>query len=298
VSAVPEDEFATLAANAAEVGLPWVGPPAVQRVSVADAEGRTLSAIRWGQLDPQVVLVHGAAQNAHTWDTVALALGRPAVAPDLPGHGRSDWRSDHDYRPEVLADALEVVVERLAPHASTVVGMSLGGLSALVLAARRPELVRRLVLVDITPGVDAAKARAIVEFVAGPERFGSFEEILARTVAHNPGRSASSLRRGVIHNARQLPDGSWAWRWDPQRRIRLGEEVDSAALWDALGATRMPLTLVRAGRSAVVDDADVAELRRRRPDAEVLVVDDAGHSVQGDQPLVLAEIIAERSESG
>ncbi len=58
-----------------------------------------LSALRWGTAEPELVFLHGGAQNAHTWDTVALALNRPLLAIDLPGHGHSDWRSDHSYFP-------------------------------------------------------------------------------------------------------------------------------------------------------------------------------------------------------
>jgi pimeloyl-ACP methyl ester carboxylesterase len=65
-------------------------------------------------------------------------------------------------------------------------------------------------------------------------------------------------------------------------------------LWDAVSRLRMPLTLVRGSLSPVVDDEDVAELLRRYPSAVVEVVEDAGHSVQGDKPLDLARILADR----
>ena len=80
-----------------------------------------------------------------------------------------------------------------------------------------PELVRSLVLVDITPGVDEHKAGAIVAFVNGPESFPSFDELLARTIEFNPTRSESSLRRGILHNAEQREDGSWVWRYARHR---------------------------------------------------------------------------------
>src|SRR5437773_2724204 len=98
------EEFALLRENAEEAGLPWAGPPAVERRSIELPDGRGLSGLAWGTGDPELVLLHGGAQNAHTWDTVALALGRPLVAVDLPGHGRSDWRDDHEYSPPTMAD--------------------------------------------------------------------------------------------------------------------------------------------------------------------------------------------------
>jgi pimeloyl-ACP methyl ester carboxylesterase len=284
------DELGLLHENAEEAGIP-LDPLPIQRVEV---DG--VSALRWGEEPPEIVLLHGGAQNAHTWDTVALALGRPLVAVDLPGHGRSAWRDDHDYRPSANAPAVARAVEELAADAAVVVGMSLGGLTAAALAALRPDLVRRLVLVDVTPGVNRDKAAEIIAFVSGPETFATFDEILERTVQFNPTRSVPSLRRGILHNALELPDGTWSWRYDRMRESPIeGDQAaeELARLWDVLGdaAGTGPLLLARGSTSPVVDDADVAELVRRRPDAEVVVVDRAGHSIQGDRPLALAALV-------
>ena len=91
---IPYDEFALFRENADEFGLPWNGPPAVRRVATALGDGRALSSLVWGERAPELVLLHGGAQNAHTWDTVALALDRPLVCIDLPGHGHSDAPAD------------------------------------------------------------------------------------------------------------------------------------------------------------------------------------------------------------
>jgi pimeloyl-ACP methyl ester carboxylesterase len=286
------DEFSLLHENADEAGIPWRGQPAVERRSVALPDGRAVRALVWGTGPPEVVLLHGGAQNAHTWDTVALAMDRPVVAIDLPGHGRSDWRDDHDYRPVTMAADVELAVRELAPEAELLVGMSLGGLTALCLTARAPDLVRRLAVVDVTPGTDRAKAEPILTFVSGPERFASFDELLERTVTHNPTRSVSSLRRGVLHNATEDPDGSWRWRWDPQH-LPGAPSVEFGDLWAAVDAVRVPFLLLRGSLSGVVDDDDVAEVRRRVPSVRVEVVDGAGHSIQGDRPVELARLLSE-----
>ena len=287
------DEFGLLADNAAEAGLPWTGPPALRRESVEVAPGQQVSVLVWGEGDPELVLLHGGAQNAHTWDTVALALHRPLIAVDLPGHGRSSWRADRDYWPLRNAEAVAAVVAALAPNAGAVAGMSLGGLTAIRLAATHPDLVRRLVVVDVTPGVNAAKAAPITAFVAGPQTFASFDELLARTVKFSPSRSVSSLRRGLLHNARPQPDGRWAWRYD---RLRPPDgELDFAPLWADLSAVTVPVMLVCGAESGVVSDQDRAEFTSRQPGARLEMVDGAGHSVQGDRPLELAALIADFS---
>ncbi|WP_019929953.1 alpha/beta fold hydrolase [Nocardia sp. BMG111209] len=286
------DEFGLFTENAEEAGLELAGPPRVRRFSVDIGGGRRVSGLRWGDGEPELVLLHGGAQNAHTWDTVALALNRPLVAVDLPGHGHSDWWDDHLYTPDLLAAAVAVVIETMAPQAEAVVGMSLGGLTSLRLTAQHPELVRRLVLVDVTPGTGdhPGKTAAIAAFVGGPADFASFDEILDRTVTHNPGRSVRSLRRGVLHNARPRADGRWVWRYDRLRPTADGT-MNFGPLWEDVSAVRAPLLLVRGGRSPVVDDDDVAELLRRQPEARVVVVAEAGHSVQGDRPVELAALI-------
>jgi pimeloyl-ACP methyl ester carboxylesterase len=314
VERVPYDEFSYFHENAQEFGLPFDGPPTVRR-EVVDVEGaRTISSLVWGASPPELVLLHGGAQNAHTWDTVALALGRPLLAPDLPGHGHSGDSKGGLMDLADGADDIADTIQALVPEPRPLVGMSLGGLTAIALADRHPDLVPSLVLVDVTPGVNSDKAAAIAAFVNGPPNFESFDELLARTIEFNPTRTESSLRRGILHNAEQLDDGSWRWRHTRRGAVLgMGDErgdadeggalverdpveravPDRSHLWDVIEGLDAPLMLVRGMREqSVVDDDDEGELRRRRPDARIEHVD-AGHSVQGDQPVELARLIAD-----
>jgi pimeloyl-ACP methyl ester carboxylesterase len=297
------DEFGLFHENAAEYGLPFDAPPVVRREFVEVAPGRRLSALVWKRGEPELVLVHGGSQNAHTWDTVAMALDRPLVAIDLPGHGHSDGPGDlREGQLSAQGNAVDVaaVVRRLAPAAQAVVGMSLGGVTTIALSAEAPELVRKVVLVDILPGIKSERARHIADFVNGPPSFTSLDELLERTARFNPTRSRSSLLRGILHNAEQQPDGTWVWRWarhrppisdvDPPRSeapVTRHEE-----LWDAVSQLAVPLLLVRGMRpDSVLGDEDEQELRRRLPSAQIAHVEAAGHSVQGDAPLELAALI-------
>jgi pimeloyl-ACP methyl ester carboxylesterase len=267
---------------------------------VAVDDSRRLSALVWGSAAPELVFLHGGAQNAHTWDTVALALDRPLVAIDLPGHGHSDGGREGQLDLEDNAADVAAAIRALAPSARAVVGMSLGGLTTIALARLAPELVRAMVLVDITPGVTAEKAKAITDFVNGPASFPSFDELLKRTMEHNPTRSEASLRRGILHNAEQRDDGSWVWRYARHRQLGPDAEqaerpvTDRSDLWDVIAGLTVPVLLVRGMRpQSVVDDGDEAELLRRLPSARVVRVQEAGHSVQGDTPVELARIIDE-----
>jgi pimeloyl-ACP methyl ester carboxylesterase len=297
----PYDEFGMLAENAAELGLDLANPPAVARRSVSAAPEQEVSAIIWGDTEPQLVFLHGGGQNAHTWDSVILALGVPAVAVDLPGHGHSDRRVDRNYGPWRNSDAMAAVIEELAPDALAVVGMSLGGATTICFAATRPDLVRRAVIIDVTPQVnDPGRAmtpehRGSVALLEGPPSYASFEEAHAATLALSPKRTQSAVRRGVRHNMVRLPDGRWAWRYD-LFGPRTGPDVgwgDFTPLWEDVTAIVVPTMVVQGGDSAYVLPEDRAEFERRLPTVCWAVVDGAGHAVQSDQPLALAELIRE-----
>lgn len=295
---IPYDEMSMFYENAEEFGIPYK-PPVVERVWTDLGDGRRLSSLAWGGTAPEYVFVHGGAQNAHTWDTVLLALDRPALAVDLPGHGHSDGGRRGYLDPYDNAEDVAVAVEQLAPGAKAIVGMSFGGLTSIALAERHPSLVSKLVLVDVTPGVTGEKSGAIAAFVNGPESFPDLDAILARTVEHNPTRSVSSLRRGILHNAEQKQDGSWVWRYARHRGRPFAPPDGDAArdysgLWDGLEAVRVPIMLLRGMRpQSVVHDADEVELLRRQPSARVEHLAEAGHSIQGDMPLELAGLISD-----
>jgi len=300
------DEFGYLHENAAEIGIPFPGRPDVARGFVEVAPGRSLSYLRWGTADPEVVFLHGGGQNAHTWDYVALALGRPAIAVDLPGHGHSYWRPDRNYGAWRGAEAVAAALPTLAPNARVVVGMSLGGATLIRLAATRPDLCRRAVIVDVTPHVTGVRERltraelGTVALVGAQPTYPSFEEMAATAVALSPYRAASGVRRGVRHNAHRRPDGSWTWRYDLSGPPPANSEhrSDLARLWDDVDALKVPTMLVRGGESKFVSDEDAAEFRRRQPTARYEVVPGAGHAVQSDQPLALTALISDFAFAG
>jgi esterase len=284
-------EFSLLAENAEQAGV--TGPlPMVERLD-ADTSNGKVSALRWGSSAPRIVFFHGGGQNAHTWDTVIVGLGEPALAVDLPGHGHSGWREDGDYSPRHNADAVAPVLRDFAPTAELIVGMSLGGLTAIRVGAIAPELVRELVLVDVTPSAlhryaeMTTEQQGTVALVSGEREFPSFQAMLDATIAAAPHREVKALRRGVFHNSRRLDNGNWAWRYDNIRKV-----PEFGDLWNDVDALTAPVTLVRGGSSPFVSDEDAAELTQRATHfRQAHVVENAGHSVQSDQPLALIELL-------
>jgi esterase len=291
-------EFTSLVDVADELGHDHAVIPRVTRQSVTVDGDQQISVLVWGTKEPELAFLHGGAQNAHTWDLVALELGRPAIAIDLPGHGHSSWRTDRDYGPRSNATVAAVAIERLAPNASAVVGMSLGGLTTIALAATRPDLVRRAILVDVTPGsVEASRTmtteqRGATVLTRGPRAFSNLEDMVTAAVHASPRRPPTAVRRGVIHNTKQLPDGTWAWRYDLRETDQSDRQLAAVEeLWDDLATLHMPCMLVKGGDSVFVTAGDCSEVTKRLPATRIEEVPGAGHAVQSDQPKALAALI-------
>jgi pimeloyl-ACP methyl ester carboxylesterase len=299
----PYDEFAMVAENAAEMGVAWPRHHMPRRELVTLASGQGVSVIRWGDADPELVFLHGGGQNAHTWDSVIVALGRPTLAIDLPGHGHSDRRADRNYGPWENGLAVAEVIERLAPNAACTVGMSLGGATNIRLAATRPDLVRKAVIVDVTPSVNeegrvmTPEQRGTVALVSGPPTYESFEAVFEVTMKASPFRTEAGVRRGLRHNMVRLDDGRWRWRYDLGGNADDAEAakqwIDFRPMWYDVASIRVPTMLVLGGESVFVVPEDVEQFRRRLPSARVETVAGAGHAVQSDQPQVLVDLLAD-----
>lgn len=311
-------EFSFLAAQAAHNGI--AGPlPIPTRLQLTLSDGRTLSALRYDPATghdpaagPELTFLHGAGLNAHTWDTTILALGLPALAIDLAGHGDSSWRTDARYTAETLAPDVVSALEAWTRRPQLLVGQSLGGLTAAAVAASLPDLVRELVVVDITPGVDPdAGPTQIRRFFAGPTDWASRDELVERALSFGLGGSRAAAERGVYLNSRVRDDGRVEWK---HHFAHLAAAANAAATasaagattpgspapdpvsgvlpttgWDDLARVSAPITLIR-GDHGYVTEADAAEYTRRLPAASVVTVS-SGHNVHEELPVELAGLL-------
>jgi pimeloyl-ACP methyl ester carboxylesterase len=244
----------------------------------------------WGTAGrPPIVFLHGGGLNAHTWDLVCLALRREhhCLALDQRGHGESEWSPEMDYTIESQVGDLEAFVDRLGLDRFVLVGMSLGGANGLAWAGRHSERLAGLVLVDVGPETRAAGAQKIAAFTSEKKPFDSIDEVIERALSFNPRRDATLLRRSLLQNLRRLPNGQLTWKHDRRHRGKVDMHALAQrrrALWTEIPKITCPTLVVRGARSDVFHDADAAKLAETLPRGEWVRVEDAGHTVQGDNP--------------
>jgi len=250
----------------------------------ADIQGRRSA--------PPVLLLHGGGQTRHAWGGTTRALvdvGFLVVTLDQRGHGESDWAADADYTLDAYVADLRAVLAQLDRPAA-LVGASLGGVASLLAAGEPPAApCSALVLVDITPRIDAAGRERIGRFMnSHREGFASIEEAADAVARYLPHRPRPADVSGLARNLRVEEDGRYHWHWDPafirsnwpprQYHARLPERMEAAA-----AAVTAPMLLVRGARSEIVTEEAAEAFRRLAPTAEYVDVAGAAHMVAGDR---------------
>jgi len=254
----------------------------------------------WGTAGRRpIVFLHGAALNAHTWDVVCLALRQQyhCLAVDHRGHGESAWSEDADYSSDAHRGDVEAFADHLKLDQFVLVGHSMGGFNAFNYAFHHSNRLAALVLVDAGPSMLAKGARRIVEFVTETAELDSLEEIIRKAMEFNPRRDPRLLRRSLLHNFRQKPDGKWVRKndlrmWHGMRkreheRERLKERFRQAK------QVSCPTLIVQGSRSDIFTSEDAQKLATQFCDGHYAQVEEAGHTVQGDNPRVFAQVLSE-----
>jgi pimeloyl-ACP methyl ester carboxylesterase len=239
---------------------------------------------------PPVVLLHGGGQTRHSWGTAMRELaaqGYYVINLDARGHGDSGWAPDGDYSFAAMVQDLACVIGMLASPPA-LVGASMGGATALTLVGTSPmSAATALVLVDIVPTVNPEGAKKIQAFMSGNVHgFATLEEAADAVSAYNPHRPRPKDVSGLMKNLRRREDGRLYWHWDPallKQRDRTEPPVIREHMLRAATGIRLPILLVRGGRSDIVTEVGAEELKQHIPQLEVCNVQSAGHMVAGDK---------------
>lgn len=240
----------------------------------------------FGQGSP-VLILHGLFGFSDNWQTIAKGLSAHhlVVTPDLRNHGRSPHVPTHTY--DEMAEDLRAFMEAHWMFSAALVGHSMGGKAAMQLALSHPDMVERLVVVDIAPGIAADNHSNIFEALLSLD-LGQISE-RKEAEAYLAARVTDfGTRQFLLKNITREESGRLAWK------------MNLPVLWqafpDILGpvhgpAFDKPALFVRGSRSDYIKDSDFPLIKTLFPQADIVTIENAGHWVHADQPAALLTIL-------
>ena len=260
------------------------------------SQGLRLHYADWGnEAAPPLILVHGGADQCRSWDAVAQAL-QPhfhVMAPDMRGHGDSEWATASSYSLSDYVYDLTRLIRSAAVTQPAIVAHSMGGMIALAYAGTLPDRVSRLAVLDgmFLPGQSAKPIdQQMAEWIAQLDRlaerkarsFRSIAEAAERILQRNARLTHEQALHLATHGVRKNADGSLSWKFDPYQGARAPYRLSAdhyAALWSRI---RCPTLLLRGSESFLPDPA-ASGLLAHVGHADLRTITGAGHWLQHDK---------------
>ena len=255
----------------------------------------------WGNSGaPTLILVHGGRDHCRSWDWVAQQLRADwhVIAPDLRGHGDSQWAADGNYPISALVYDLAQLIHQLDVGPVTLVAHSLGGNIATRFTGLYPDRVKKLVCIEgLGPSPKMLADRAALpyadrwrEWIANkrtaagriPKRYPDFDGVLKRMMAENAYLTADQARHLTEHGVNRNEDGSWSWKFDNHLNVWPFDDMPMAeitALWEAITCPTLLLYGADSWASNPAKDGRDAHFRNAR----TVEFENAGHWLHHDQ---------------
>ncbi len=257
--------------------------------------------VEWGASgNPPIVLLHGFQSNAHTWDTFSRAMADSyhVLALDQRGHGDTSWAPEGNYAPDAFIGDIVGFMDALNLGPAYLIGHSMGGRHAAMVAADYPAKAIKVVIVD-TP---AELPSNIMEMLnqapesdtpPEPEMFDTFEEVVLNGMAQYPLTPEAELRHANYHNLYRGADGKWRWRWDltllERRRLNRSLQLD---LYPYLQRMQCPTLLIRGQQSPLLTPEIAQKMVQHLPHGRLLEIPDTAHTVNADNAPVFNTMTA------
>jgi pimeloyl-ACP methyl ester carboxylesterase len=262
------------------------------------SQGLRLHYVDWGNDDaPLMLLVHGGRDHCRSWDLIARSL-QPhfhVLAPDLRGHGDSDWTKGGSYSLTEYVYDLSRLVRSTAADQVTMVGHSMGGMVGLIYAGTFPEQVSALVVLDgvtVLPNATRLPAHERIAQWVGqldrledrePRRYRTIEAAAAQMRASNTRLPSELAQHLAVFGVRRNKDDTYSWKFDPYQRAmaphRLSPE-DHVSLWSRITC---PTLLLHAEESFLASP-ETAGLAGYFREAHSETISGAGHWLHHDKP--------------
>ena len=241
-----------------------------------------------------MLILHGGGCSSADWAEIALGLARRfrVLAPDQRGHGHSQWAPTRSYPiDDLVADAAELL-RQVAGGPAAVVGHSMGAVVALVLAARHPELITSVVLVD---GGPLAEGISFPPSPAIPEAFESRDAAIEWVASRRPASHRRAIEREFQTRFVETAKGGVRWRMDPVASTPARAREDHVFLdqWPYVATLKVPTRLIRGGDSLLVPAEVPRRMAAMNPNVSWTEIPGAGHFIHYDEPEELARAIDE-----
>lgn len=269
----------------------------------------TLHLAEWGQENSEtVVLVHGYRDHCRSWDAMARVLrsGYRVIAPDLRGHGNSQWVVGGTYALDDFVYDLHCLLQEQTANPVSIVAHSMGAAVSLNFAGLFPNRVKALVAIEGTWQLERAEPvygpdetqKRLTHWIdqidsltaAGHRTYASIGEAEARLKAEHPRLDSALVRHLTAHGVKRNPDGSVNWKYDPLLKARAPSRFGRDATIDLWSRIACPVTLVH-GSESKMGDARALGLDRHFRQGNAVDIADAGHWVHHDQPEKFAALM-------
>ena len=245
---------------------------------------------------PPLLLMHGLTRNSADFEALAgqLAGHYKLIVPDQRGRGRSDYDPDpENYNPAIYAADMFKLLDELAIERPVLIGTSMGGLIAMIMAAMQPHRTGGMILNDIGPDVEQSGLDRIQSYVGALDPFADWEAAAAHCKRVNSD-AFTDVAEGfwmdfARHTCTPLPDGRVQLAYDPAISAGFSDGSANVAppdlwpMWDLLAA--IPVLSIRGARSDILSTHTVMEMQRRHPhDFTAAEIPDRGHAPMLDEP--------------
>jgi len=262
--------------------------------------GMSLRLTEWGPGEGRpLFMLHGIRGYAETFAGVAQALQPDfrVLAYDQRGRGASSWDPGLNYYTDAYVDDLAGVADALRVDSFDLLGHSMGGIAAIVFAARYPARVRRLIVEDAGPAAfegSAGAARIQRELRETPQSFTDLTAARAYLRALRPSVTEAAREERLRHMLKEDGAGGWTWRHDHAGIAATRLNPDPARvvdLWPQVAALTCPTLVVRGGRSDYLQAQTAREMAARNPNVEWIEIEGAGHYIHDDCPAAFAQAV-------
>ena len=251
--------------------------PAAYADRFVTVNGLRIHYLDWGNPGkPPMILIHGIARHAHTFDHIAPHFARDyhVLAIDMRGHGDSSWDPKGNYLVEDHVKDLEGLVRQLKLTHITMLGNSTGGRVVQVFAGMHPGLVAKLIVEDVGPqrpeDIASGFARRVQQEANG---WASEEELVQQLVKENRGVAEASVRNYAHFGVKPRADGRFVWKRDPN----LVKGFVPTDLWSSVRRITSPTIYILGGKSTIVPADTQQELKKALRDCEIVTMPGLGH---------------------